>query len=422
MYQYFFVLGNNHSLSKIEILSLLDKLHIKMRLISSSGEVLVIESDSEISAPEILKTLGGTIKAGKIIETVPINKFLETYETKLTDIKILSKLFDPELNKLTFGISVYNSDSTISNINKIFPLVIKLLPRLKSFLETSYKTSFFRSHERVISSVSVIKNHLITKGFELVICVTEDSVYLGKTLAVQDFEDYSFRDYKRPGRDQKAGMIPPKLAKIMINISGVDYNKTILDPFCGNGTILQELILLGYKNIIGADYQAEQINKTKQNISWLFEQYRDLIKSDFSIKTFQSDVRKLSTFLPSKSIDAIITEPFLGSPKSKSFNITQIENEIAILEKLYLDAFYQFKTLLSTNGKIVVIFPVYKLGNNFHFLNILPQISKLGFSLVDFRQNPVFNNLQLEVTERGSIIYSRPNQTISREIFIFQWT
>lgn len=419
MNQYFFVLGNNHSLSKAEISAILLQDKINFKIISSSSELLILETDQEINLSDYMTKLGGTIKIGKIIHSISYEQFPEQFDSLITDLNFLSNLFDPSIQKISFGISVYNAGALISHINKIFPIAIKSLTKIKHFLSSSYKVNFFKSHERYISSVSVVKNKLLD-GFELDICVAENKIYFGKTIVVQNFEDYNFRDYQRPGRDSEAGLLPPKLAKIMINIAGRGADETILDPFCGNGTILQELILLGYKNIIGTDFKNEQIEKTNQNIEWLFKSYPDLKKTDFDIKTFTYDVKKLSNTFKEKNIDAIITEPFLGSPKSKHFNITQIENEISILEKLYLDAFYQFKNILKDDGKIVIIFPAFKLGNNLHYLNIFPQLSKLGFASINFQNNPDYKGLNLEVTDRGSIIYYRPDQTVYREIFIFK--
>lgn len=420
MHKYFFVLGNNHSLSKIEILILLKNSLIDPKIIASSSEILIIETSCEINPNDLINKLGGTIKIGEIIDNFRVEKFFETNEEILTDINLLSKLFDPELDKLTFGISVYNAGSRVSTIQKIYPKVMKSLPKIKHFLQSSYKTNFFKSHERFISSVSVEKNRLLTDGFELVICVGEETVYLGKSLVVQDFADYSFRDYERPERDTKAGMIPPKLAKIMINMSRLDINQIVLDPFCGNGTIIQELVLLRFKNIIGSDYVAEQIQKTKQNINWLFNNYPDLDLKNFNINIFESDVRKLSEILSPANIDAIITEPFLGSSQLKHFNNQKVQEEILKLENLYLDAFSQFKSLLKPKGKVVIIFPVFKFGSSTYYLNILPQLLKLGFNILDFRNHSKYNKLHLEITDRGSIIYFRPDQIISREIFIFQ--
>lgn len=412
MHKYFFVLGRNYNLSKTEIQTLLNKLNSEPRIILDSKEVLILETVDKLDTENLLKALGGTIKIGEILEDYPTDEFIKNYKTLLIDINLLSRLFDPSLQKLTFGISFYKND-TAENINQIYPPVMKLLPEIKHFLQSSYKASFFKSQERYISSVSVNKNKLLTDGFELIIIASENQVYLGKTLAVQDFEDYSFRDYQRPKRDMNEGIMPPKLAKIMINLSGANIDQNILDPFCGNGTIIQELILLGYKNITGSDLSKDQVLKTIENIDWLFEKYKNLGRSDYNIKIFESDVKILKNKIAENSIDAIITEPFLGSSNLKHFSPERVEEEIRTLEKLYLSAFLEFKKILKSDGKIVIIFPVFKIGGKEHFLNILPQILRLGFSIKDFTKD-----LQLETTPKGSIIYSRPNQIVNREIFI----
>src|SRR3989344_7958542 len=82
---------------------------------------------------------------------------------------------------------------------------------------------------------------------------------LAKTCAVQEFEEYSQRDYGRPGRGLVFGSMPPKLAKIMINLAQLPASATILDPFCGSGTILQEALLLGYQNVIGSDVSTKAV-------------------------------------------------------------------------------------------------------------------------------------------------------------------
>ena len=58
--------------------------------------------------------------------------------------------------------------------------------------------------------------------------------FLGQTLVVQPFKVLSKRDFGRPARDDHSGMLPPKLAQIMINLARRNDDistKTILDPF-----------------------------------------------------------------------------------------------------------------------------------------------------------------------------------------------
>ena len=87
---------------------------------------------------------------------------------------------------------------------------------------------------------------------------------LAQTEAVQPFEQFSARDFGRPGRDDLSGMLPPKLAIIMINLAQTPLNSILLDPFCGSGTILSEAVLLGYTNLIGTDISEKAIADSKK--------------------------------------------------------------------------------------------------------------------------------------------------------------
>jgi tRNA G10 N-methylase Trm11 len=59
------------------------------------------------------------------------------------------------------------------------------------------------------------------------------------TIACQDIDAYTKRDTSK-SRDMVVGMMPPKLAQIMINLATEGRKEIIYDPFCGLGTILIE--------------------------------------------------------------------------------------------------------------------------------------------------------------------------------------
>jgi tRNA G10 N-methylase Trm11 len=189
------------------------------------------------------------------------------------------------------------------------------------------------------------------------------------------------------------------------------------------GTFLQELVLLGYRNIIGSDIEQKSIDSTNRNLNWLFENF-SLDGKNYKINTFKSDVLDLSSRLPKNSVDAVITEPFLGSSKSKYFSLPEIKSEIEKLSKLYTAAFSQFKMILKNNGVVVIILPVFKYKENFYQLEVINKIISLGFDKKEFI-NPKrkgIDLLKLNTTKRGSIVFFHPGQTVSREIFVFEKT
>jgi len=138
-------------------------------------------------------------------------------------------------------------------------------------------------------------------------------------------------------------------------------------------------------------------------------------------RELESDVRNLSAKIPSKKIDAIVTEPYLGSPKAKFFSPSQAKKEIEKLTIFYLKAFAEFEKLIKNDGVIVIVFPVFRFKNSFYYLEILEEIYKLGLASRNFLFDKPkgFELLKLNVTNRNSIIFFRPGQSISREILVF---
>ena len=420
-YTYCFALGNNHSLCKVEIINVLFNQNIDFSIVESSKETLIIETNIELEKTINIDIFGSTAKFIKIYKTISLDLFFKNHN--LIDYDFIDFFIPKNRDKLMFGLSVYGSGCRFKDLNYSWYLAPTICRNIRDELKTyGIKTGFLPLRERILSTVSVDKNKLLTDGFELVLAIGENKVYVGKTLDVQDYESYSFRDYNRPNRDSKSGMIPPKLAKMMINLSGKNKESLVLDPFCGSGTILEEMVLLGYKNIIGTDISNKAINDSQANFKWLFENYKEINQNNYSIKIKKVDVTNISHEVENKTIDAIVTEPFLGTPK-KGFSLNQVNYEIKNIENLYLRSFGEFKKILKKNSVVVIIFPVFKVAGKFLNLSIVDKVKELGFKQKDFLPDKYLDNkegLNLELTNRNSIIYYRPDQTVSREIFIFE--
>lgn len=423
---YFFILGTNRTLTTLDILVILKKQKIVYEILESSEEVLVIKTGRELDVSSLIKELGSSQKIGVIFGFLPMDNFADNFQKEIQEKEFVNFLFSPDLEKVNFGISLYEAGS--NNLGQISHGLNNLCNLLKKELKKQgKKAGYLLIKERSLSSVAVEKQHLLNKGFELVLLAAKDKIYLGKTLAVQDFESYSLRDFGRPARDSKAGMLPPKLAKMMINLAEVDKNAVMLDPFCGSGTILQEAILLGYKNLLGSDKEEKAVSDTKQNLDWLFKNYLnkvchpdpDVASGEGSRpKIKQAPVENLSDYYSPNSIDAIITEPFLGNPGVRFFNEDKLKKEIGFLEELYFQSFKEFKKILKPNGVVVIVFPVFNFFNKTHYLT-LARILKMGFFPALPIEEKVVSDLKLNITPRTSVIFSRPDQTIWREIFVF---
>lgn len=403
MPQYFFILGQNRNLSIAEIAG---KFAHPVDFIRAelANEALIVELKKELNPALMLNGLGGAVKIGEILKPIDNLKQLMAKEAlAIFSFKNKKKIF--------FGFSHYGFLNDSKFKSQIQKLALAFKKELK---EQGIASRWVTSKEARLSSVVVKKNRLLEQGAEIIFIQVRNILYLGRTLAVQKFADYSFRDYGRPARDQVSGMLPPKLAKIMINLAKVPKSALILDPFCGSGTILSEAALLGYQNLIGADISQRAIEDSKANLKWLKENYKFQISN---FKLLNINVRNLSQEIAADSIDAVVTEPYLG-PTKPLRSEEEARKAIAELSELYLETFQEFKKFLKPQAKIVIILPIFKVKNKFFQLLILDEIRKLGFKTEPFLPSFWPPDL-IKTTARGSIIYSRPGQYVLREVFVF---
>ncbi len=416
MYKYFFILGRNRVLSVAEISSVFCKHRVfDFKPVFLEKEVFVVETLQKVDLKRINNDLGGVIKCGIIISEKEKGSELKKSLSELLKIETILEIIKKTDKKIMLGFSLYVQKQ------KIFGEVKNLLQGLfidlkKEFKNKGITSRVVSSSGRTLSSVVVKKNKLITQGAELNFFIFGSKILVGRTECLQDFESFGFRDFSRPARDMEIGMMPPKLARIMINISGANKNDILLDPFCGCGTILQEALLLGLQKIVGSDVSSNAVNKTKINIKWLREKYRI---NDRKIRIFEMDILNISRELKENSVDVVVTEPYLGPALKKNISSKKIKKTTDELIHLYRIFFREIKKVLRKRGKIVIIWPVFKAQKGFINLPILDEVIKMGFSQERILPESLKNKSFSELTRRGSAIYSREDQNVLREIFIF---
>ena len=146
------------------------------------------------------------------------------------------------------------------------------------------------------------------------------------------------------------------------------------------------------------------IDGAKANLAWL----SSVIPSANSntARLITTDARALESVIPPHSIDAIITEPYLGPPLTGKESENVIQNIINELEQLYKSVFTTFHQILSSNGRLIIIFPI------IHH----KRISIECFVKSGFTQDKFFAKLY-DDKKRGSLLYQRERQKVRREIF-----
>ncbi len=392
MSKYILINGQSPDLAQAEIWSIFSP-QTKNINFGASFTSLELELEPET----IQKRLGGTIKVAE-------------YLTSFDDLGQLDPLWWAEnlnLNKdhkANFGFSLYNSNSKKYLQIKKIALAVK-----KELKSQGYKARLVTSQDLDLSSVVVKTNHLINN--ELLIIQEAGKYIIALTRAVQDFEDYALRDMERPGRDDRSGMLPPKVAKMMVNLLGPDHRGVLLDPFCGSGTVLQEASLLGYTKLLGTDKSPKAIEDTQKNLSWLKKQFN----YSFEEKLIKADVKELSNYLHPNSADYIVSEPFMGSASEviKKNNIGYFHDLSEELGLLYFRAFQEFHKVLKPKAKIIFVFPVFNVQDNKIDSLYINKIEKIGFKNIRLPLN-------LQGTKNGQILYMRPGQKVARQITIWE--
>lgn len=411
--KYIFFLGRTPELSIAEIQAILSKYQIGYSVDLIARGKLVLDIEKEVDFEEILPQMGGTIKISKFL-----GKF-ESYEDSFPKIgSVIEELAKERSSKKVIGYSIYFSQniqkdkvSAISQCTRSYFTELK-----KDYSARSSMRIVFPDESHKIQSISLLKNKFLSKGVQFDLIFDEDTVILGRLAAAQDIDSYSRRDYGRPSRDAQTGMTPPKLAQIMINLAGIKEGQFIFDPFCGVGTILQEALLNDYR-VIGSDANGEQIENCKDNLEWISKRY--ILKYP-DYKLFQSDSSGAFKKLNANSIDALVTESTLGPIYNKAPNKEEVKQNHNKLEKIYLRFFQNSKLVLRKKAKIVLTFPVYQIGPEKHILvPFVDKLEKIGYSII-CPLDKKFITKDMKITDRNSIIYSRPNQIVAREVIIFE--
>ena len=282
-----------------------------------------------------------------------------------------------------------------------------LMKTKKCLKEKKISARFVNKNFWSLTSAQIIWENLIEREADFNLIITQDwTQYFWKTIWIQDIGAYSKRDYGKT-RDMEVGMLPPKLAQIMINISGW---KRIYDPFCGLGTVLIESILMGNTEVYGSDISAENIEKTKLNIEFAKNNFtNNLTKSELKVL----DARGISSSPYLKYSDVIVTEGYLGQIFQK-YSIT--EKKIVGEKEQLLDIYSHFFEWLKRakyQGNIVISFPFWEIRSKYFYFSEIYAIIKKYCDV----QTLLPNNIEIKATKLWSLLYKRENQTVGREIF-----
>lgn len=374
------LLGNSPALSVAEF----EAVYPEFKITTHSNQVAIWGSDN-FSPEQAIEILGGTIKIFRVLKEID--------QLNPQDLEqVLASLLSDSKTKVNFGVAEIGRDH--------LPAIDSA--SIKQNLKDLGVNSRFVESPRSGLSASVLTHQKVT---ELAVVQTDKQTLIAQTITTQDIDNWTIRDREKPYFDRKKGMLPPKVARMMVNLAlgemaeqldslSAESKPTVLDPFCGSGTVLLESAVLGC-HAIGSDLDQDACEGTRTNLAWLQSKYQ----LDFNYQVYQKDASKLELNQP---INYLITEPFLGKPTPKP---EQLPNIFRGLEKLYLGAFKQWSKFLADGAKLVVVFPetqVVGSSKRFSLQKLIDKLSPLGYT-----------------SKSEPLIYRRPNAIIERAIHQF---
>ena len=159
--------------------------------------------------------------------------------------------------------------------------------------------------------------------------LSEDRCYFGKVLFSINRGSY---DVRNPGKRDffHPGVMMPRMARTLVNLTCSHAGEVMLDPFCGTGGILIEAEILGM-HAIGSDFDPMMVDGSRQNVT-----QPDLMLAD-------------ATFLPlgNHTIDAVVTD----FPYGQSVCIKKTDT----MANLYSDALDEISRVLKAGHRAVVV-------------------------------------------------------------------
>ncbi len=423
---WWFVCGRERNLSIAEIKAVMGVVTVDFLTQGHSPLFkMMVPRPETVVAKELMHRLGGTVKIA--LELGSNLSEEELFERINEELKTIAGKIHCGLSAYRKKISIIpSSSSVVIHDAALITMLAAWGKKIKEKLKADgYSVRYVESREEVLSSVTVEKNGLTQRGREFLIEIDEtipgDTRYaLAKTLAVQPFAAFGARDFGRPGRDEVSGMLPPKLALTLINLSGCPKDKILFDPFCGSGTIITEAWLQGYSKLIGSDLSDKAVADTEHNLEWIKKEHASLGYEKTTASVFQADVKDVGKKIATASVTAVVAEPYMGKPLRGSESRSDLETQAKELKKLYLEAFRAFHTVLKTGGKVIFLVPRFRLRSKLFARKELVQkeewvrvacvedIKKLGFVV-----SPL-------LPDHDFILYARPNQHVGREVWCFE--
>lgn len=339
--------------------------------------------------------LGGSIKAGTVLATIPSTTPQKAFQWLQ---KNLADAIGPVEGKLKLGVSLYDLEMPVSKLNA------NMLTLKKALKTSGQSVRVVPNNAIALSSAQTYHNNLTDeRGCEVMIVRDGNSMIIARATDVQAIDAYRKRDRERPKRDAFVGMLPPKLAQIIVNLAAGRLaetdNAVVLDPFCGTGVVPQEAALMGYQ-IYGSDISEKMIDYSRINLEWLSDKYRLSLSPRFEVASATEHVWR-------QPLSAIACEGYLGQPFSAEPAPEKLRDVMKTCDLIMKKFLQNLGEQIEPGTPLCIAAPAWHIKGRFKHLPVLDDLKKLGYNRIDFVH-----------ADRDSLIYHREDQIVGRELVV----
>lgn len=380
--------------------------------------IVLFESPVELDAA-FLDTLGGIVILARRVTDQAVT---------LAEVPsiLLSELKDAKRGKVVFALRTFlMPKQTIHTLYR----------QCKESLRKQGRPSRYVGSEREPAAPVLLRDAGLLdpkRGCELVLLYEGDeeenrTLWVGHTVWAQDVNAYAKRDIGKPVRDTTVGLLPPKLAQILLNLGGwlarncqtplpdpakkrakQEEPLTVFDPFCGTGVIPMECLMRRW-NVLASDIAQKAVSGCGKNLEWLRKEMK-ILKKDADATVWKQDA--LKPFVLKKLPDTVVTETTLGPaleerPSQKS--AAKMKTELEKLEAAFIENCA--KTLPGV--PLALTWPFWKIKNETIFLeHALDAAHRAGYTAT------LPPGIEPTRENRLSLLYRRPDQFVGREIVL----
>ena len=394
-----------------------------------------------------ITTLGGTIKCAEIITELPVSRTDKA--SLLAASRFITQHYQAKWahspHKITLGLSAYNLAVAARDVQKT-GLILK-----SSLKKSGTSLRLIPNDQPALSTATAHNNKLGNSPYKvelLLVKTTDRRLIIAESRGVQNITAYTRRDRHRPKRDAFVGMLPPKLAQIMLNLAlgagpltrqrshdnsvtrsafslsdksmilrtalpdAFDLEETagsrpvvtILDPFCGTGTVLQEALLAGY-NVVGTDLSQKMVDYTAENLSWLQSTFTAPSRPIGRVIDIHQADATTHRWPNSTHLTAVVCETYLGQPFSAPPAPQKLAEVAGNCNHIITGFLINIRSQLAPNTPLCIAVPAwYDASGWATHLPLIKNLQKLGYYQLN----------------RTPLIYRRPDQIVARELLVLK--